>query len=133
MKNEERAAKIKVYSDGKAIEENIAVVSAFVSKAINEISCAKIVFAGGNTPVGKFPFSDKDTINPGKTVRIDIECEKDQKTVFEGVVVKKRISVRDTNVLLTDIELTFKAKGMASTEISADGTTVIKGAMVMIN
>lgn len=104
--------KITIYSEGTAIDENFRVLSIFISKKVNRIPYAKIVFIDGDMPNGDFPLSNEDIFAPGKAIKIEAGYGQDQQPIFEGIVVKHGISINGRNSSRLVIELKDKAAKM---------------------
>lgn len=100
-----------ILSNGKPMDPLYELVSLDISQEVNRIPYAQLVLMDGDAAQQKFPISDSDFFEPGKTVEIKLHYEgssTQQKSVFKGVVIKQSVEANSDSSLLT-IELKDKA------------------------
>jgi Rhs element Vgr protein len=85
----------KIYSAGNEITENINVAAIIVERSLNHIPTAKIIIRDGDAAKGDFPASNKQELNPGELIRIDAGFHNHNKTIFEGVIIKQNIQLKN--------------------------------------
>lgn len=104
--------RLTVESGGRAIDDTIQVVSVSVHKEVNRIPVARLVVEDGDMPEQDFPVSSSGTFVPGAEIRISAGWDDKEEVVFEGIVVKHGISVRESNVSQLVVECRDKAVAM---------------------
>lgn len=95
---------VTILSDNKVINPAYALLSVQVTKEVNRIPYAELVFGDGDAAVREFAVSDSRVFEPGKTIEIKLRYEgdaKSEKTVFKGLVVTQGVSVENTASTLT--------------------------------
>jgi Rhs element Vgr protein len=90
---EHREFTVKV--EGTAVARSEQLLAAYITKAINKISSARLVYLDGSASAGDFPLSNSDTFVPGKKVEILAGGPNDQVSLFQGIVVRQSVKVRD--------------------------------------
>lgn len=103
-KNAAGLVRCSVYSENQAIKGLFGLISISVSKGINQIGRALLVFDAGNMPAGEVPESDDDTFSPGKKIRIEAGYQNDENTIFEGIVTSHNLSIQEGNDTTLQIE-----------------------------
>lgn len=81
--------------NGVSIASKYMIVKININKKINKISRAKIFISGGDAYKNTFDESEDSNFNPGKSVEIKLGYEQNNITVFEGIIGKLRISLKD--------------------------------------
>ncbi|MBL7803255.1 MAG: type VI secretion system tip protein VgrG [Saprospiraceae bacterium] len=84
-----------VLSDGSPVGENLEVLSITVQKELNRVPVAKLVIRDGDAATGSFEVSNADYFLPGKKLTIRAGLDGERSKIFEGVVVKHAIRVRE--------------------------------------
>ncbi len=112
-KNSEGVIKLTIYSEGSKLKDSIKIVSVEVDKAINLIPVARITMLDGDMPNKNFPVSDTNDFEPGNTIKIAAGYKDDEKTIFEGVVVKHNLKITGDNYSRLYIECRDQAMAMA--------------------
>lgn len=82
--------------DGKAIAAEYQVKAISVSTEINRIPSAKILFRDGEASKRDFELSAKSDFVPGKKVIIKIGRDGTNTKVFEGIVIRHAIKIKNT-------------------------------------
>lgn len=70
-------------------------MGAYVTKSVNRVATARLVYADGSASGGDFPLSNGDTFLPGQEVEIQAGAGADPVTIFKGIVVRQSLKVRD--------------------------------------
>ncbi|MEO6813024.1 MAG: type VI secretion system tip protein VgrG [Ginsengibacter sp.] len=99
----------KVFINGSLLSNEILLSQITVSKSFNKISYAKMVFLDGSASDRNFPLSNDDKFKPGNTVKIQLGYHGEVDTVFEGIIIKHGIKVRQQASSLLTIEAKDKA------------------------
>lgn len=66
-----------------------------MTKTVNRVSAARLVYADGSASAGGFSLSDADIFLPGQTVEILAGAGADPVSIFTGIVVRQSLKVRD--------------------------------------
>lgn len=111
--------KISISSEGNPLGDDFNLVSATISKKINKIPYATLVFKDGNMEEGDFPLSNKDDLKPGKLIKIEAGYGQETESIFEGIVVKHGIKISGKNSSVLVVELKDKAVKMTLSRNSA--------------
>lgn len=104
---EHREFTVKV--DGTEVERSEQLLAAYVTKAVNKISAARLVYLDGAASSSDFPLSNKDTFIPGKEVEISAGPANAPVSIFKGIVIRQSIKVRDHTAPQLVIECRHKA------------------------
>lgn len=86
--------------DGNDVSSDLQILSIAVNREINRIPSARIQVEDGEASKGTFAISNSDRFVPGKTIEIKLGYRSQNDTVFKGVVVKQRLSVRKSGSAL---------------------------------
>jgi len=76
---------------GSAIPGSYGVLSLDIVHEIGRIPYAHLVLQDGDTAEQTFAISESDTFVPGAEIEIDLGYDREEQTVFRGVVVRQRI------------------------------------------
>lgn len=90
---EHREFTVKVGGQAVGREQHLSGV--YVTKAVNRIAAARLVYLDGSAAASDFPLSNAATFVPGAEVEILAGAGSDPVPVFKGVVVRQAIRVRD--------------------------------------
>lgn len=71
------------------------LLAASVTKAVNKVSSARLVYLDGSASASDFPLSNADTMLPGKKVEVLAGPGDNPVTLFKGIVVRQSLKVRD--------------------------------------
>jgi Rhs element Vgr protein len=104
---EHREFTVKV--DGTEVARSEQLVAAYITKAVNKISSARLVYLDGSASSGEFPLSNSATFVPGKEVEILAGTANDAVSLFKGIVVRQSVKVRDHIAPQLVIECRHKA------------------------
>ena len=101
-----------ILSEGQPINSGYQVLSLSVSKEINRIPTAKIVFIDGDASEEKFEISDTSDFIPGKKIQIKLGRDSSNTTVFKGIVTKHAIKIRGNGASMLIVECKDEAVKM---------------------
>jgi Rhs element Vgr protein len=99
----------KVFINNTELSNEITVHQLTVNKSFNKIAYAKIVFADGTVASRDFVLSNDDRFKPGSEIKIQLGFDGHPETVFEGIIVKHGIKIRQVGSSLLMIEAKDKA------------------------
>ena len=88
-------ATFDILSGGRVVNPGYQVISIVVTKEVNRIPTAKIVIRDGDAAEETFEISNKDEFIPGKEIQIKIGRDNHNNTVFQGIITKHSIRVRE--------------------------------------
>lgn len=88
-------ASYDILVDGTAINPSFQVLSISISKEINRIPVAKIVFRDGDAAERNFSLSNEDVFIPGKSIRINIGRDGNNTQAFKGIIIRHAIKVKE--------------------------------------
>lgn len=84
----------KVFINGIPLSNEVLLTQITVTKTFNKISTAKMVFLDGAASERDFSLSDDDQFKPGNTIKIQLGYHGEADTVFEGIIIKQGVRVR---------------------------------------
>lgn len=90
---EHREFTVKV--DGAAVPREHQLSSLTISTVANRIASARLCYLDGAAATGEFPLSDADLFIPGKEVEIVAGGGSQTQSLFQGIVVRQAVRVRD--------------------------------------
>src|SRR5690349_17184231 len=90
---EHREFTVKV--NGTEVERSEQLLAAYVTKTVNKISAARLLYLDGAASTGDFPLSNKDTFVPGREVEILAGPPSAPVSIFKGIVIRQSVKVRD--------------------------------------
>jgi Rhs element Vgr protein len=90
---EHREFTVKV--DGSAVPRQHQLQAVSVVATANRIASARLVYVDGEAAAGSFPLGDSPLFVPGAAVEVRAGTGRDSTLVFEGVVVGRRLKVRE--------------------------------------
>lgn len=100
---------VKIFVNGDALSKEALLMQVTVIKSFNKISSAKIVFLDGSASERDFMLSNDDKFKPGNAIKIQLGYHDDADTVFEGIIIKHSIKIRQQAPSLLMIEAKDKA------------------------
>jgi Rhs element Vgr protein len=104
---EHREFTIKV--NGAVVGREQQLVGVYVTKTVNKIAAARLVYLDGSSAPGDFPLSNTDLLIPGKAVEILAGTTKDPISIFKGIIVRQQLKVRGH----TASQLTIECRHLA--------------------
>ena len=99
----------KISINDVELKADIPVSQITVSKSFNKITYAKIVILDGSVEKRDFLISNSDNFKPGNKIKVELGYNGKTKTVFEGIIVKHGIKVRQQGRTQLLIEAKDKA------------------------
>lgn len=99
----------KIYSEGSEVPGTFQVVSVVVDRSINKIPLARIVLKDGDPSTQNFNAANSAEFEPGKTIKIEAGFHNQNETIFEGVVIRQNIRLKNGR----DSFLVVECKDMA--------------------
>lgn len=66
-----------------------------ITKSVNKIASARLVYLDGAAATGDFPLSNTDLFIPGQSIEILAGTESQWDSLFQGVVVRQSLKIRD--------------------------------------
>jgi Rhs element Vgr protein len=99
----------KVFINGTPLSNEILLSQITVNKSFNKIASAKMIFMDGSASDRNFPLSNDDKFKPGSTIKIQLGYHGEADTIFEGIIIKHAIKVRQQASSLLTIEAKDKA------------------------
>ena len=109
-----------VFSDGKPVTDDAQFISISVSKALNRIPRARIVFDDGEIDRQDFPVSNRTLFRPGAKITINAGYGKEQKQVFDGIVVRLSVKLTHGNYSRLVVECRDRAVAMTAGRSNAN-------------
>ncbi|MGN6297109.1 MAG: type VI secretion system tip protein VgrG [Ginsengibacter sp.] len=100
---------VKIFVNGDALSKEALLMQVTVIKSFNKISSAKIIFLDGSASERDFMLSNDDKFKPGNTLKIQLGYHDDADTIFEGIIIKHSIKIRQQAPSLLMIEAKDKA------------------------
>ena len=100
---------VKIFVNGDALSKEALLMQVTVIKSFNKISSAKIIFLDGSASERDFMLSNDDKFKPGNTIKIQLGYHDDADTIFEGIIIKHSIKIRQQAPSLLMIEAKDKA------------------------
>jgi Rhs element Vgr protein len=128
--NAEGVVRVTVFSGGTKLADESQLISLTVTRAVNRVPAARLVFADGDMPNRKFPLSDAETLTPGTSIRISAGYGDDEQTIFEGIVVKHSIHIGRENEARLLVECRDKAVKMTVGRKNATYSKMLDSAVI---
>jgi Rhs element Vgr protein len=94
------------------INSSHEVIAIVVSKEVNRIPTAKIVFRDGEASTRNFEISNTDDVIPGKKIVIQFGRDGGNRQVFKGVITKNAIKVKENGNTELHVECKDEATKM---------------------
>jgi Rhs element Vgr protein len=109
----------KVFINNTELSNEITVSQLTIHKSFNKIAYAKVVFMDGTVASRDFVLSNDDRFKPGSEIKIQLGFDGNAETIFEGVIVKHGIKIRQVGASLLMIEAKDKAIKLTGARKSA--------------
>ena len=81
--------------EGQPIGREHHLAGVYITKAVNRIAAARLVYLDGRAAESDFPLSNTEHFVPGRAVEIVAGAEADSTAIFRGIVVRQSLKVRD--------------------------------------
>jgi Rhs element Vgr protein len=105
--SEHREFIIKV--DGEEVARSQQLLAAYVTKAVNKISAARLVYLDGSASSSDFPLSNAATFVPGQEIEVLAGTTDEPVSIFKGIVIRQSIKVRGHTAPQLIVECRHKA------------------------
>jgi Rhs element Vgr protein len=128
--NAEGVIGVTIFSDGTKLADESQLISLTVTRAVNRVPAARLVFSDGDMPNRKFPLSDAESLTPGTPIRIAAGYGDDVQTIFEGIVVKHSIRIGGENEARLLVECRDKAVKMTIGRKNATYSKMLDSAII---
>jgi Rhs element Vgr protein len=102
-----------ILTDGTECPRTYQLLSIAVTREVNRIPSATLVFVDGEPSKQSFDISNKPDFEPGKEIEIKAGYRSDEQSLFKGMVVRHGIKVRKSGAVLV-VECRDKAAKMAA-------------------
>lgn len=93
--SQHEVATYSLFINDAALDPSIDVFSISVTRETNRIPMARIVIRDGEASERNFAISNQEQFIPGKKVKIKVGRDGDDSQVFQGIIVKHAIRVRE--------------------------------------
>ncbi len=97
-------ATVDIFSDGEKVPESVQILGVGVNRSVNRIPSATLRIRDGDPSKEEFNISSGELFVPGRTIRIDLGYHNDNDTVFEGLIIRHRISASGRDGSTLEIE-----------------------------
>lgn len=95
--------------EGTALPREHQLLAASITKLVNRVAAARLVFVDGEAARGDFPLQGSDTFLPGKEVEIMAGSGDDPVTLFKGIVIRQGLKVRERSAPQLVVECRHQA------------------------
>ena len=119
----------KVLVDGQPLAGTVKIMRVDIRHELNTIASAALVVSDGDPAAQDFPVSSSDDLIPGKAIEIQGGYQSDDETLFQGIIVRQRVSVRRSGSNLLHVECRDAAYKMALAPRSQYFTNVTDSAL----
>ena len=102
----------KIYSEDSQLPGKLTIVSIVVNRSINKIPSARLVFKDGDPSSQNFPASNSKELEPGKTIRVEAGFHNKNELIFEGLIIKHHIRLKNGKDSFLVVECRDKAYAM---------------------
>jgi Rhs element Vgr protein len=102
----------KVYSEGNELPGTFNILSVMVERSINKVPIARIIMKDGDPSAQDFSNSNSAELEPGKQVKIEAGFHNQVQTIFEGVIIKQNIRLKNGRESYLVIECKDKSYAM---------------------
>lgn len=109
----------KVFLNGAPMSNEISLEHVTVNKSFNKIAYAKLLFNDGSADEQKFELSNDDKFKPGNTIKVQLGYHGEVETVFEGIIIRHSIKIRQHGGSTLLIEAKDKAIKLTGARKSA--------------
>ncbi len=103
----QREFTVKVEGTAVGREQQLLAVS--ITKSVNKIAAARLVYLDGAASSSDFLLSNAETFLPGKAIEIMAGSMDDPTSLFKGVVIRQALKIRDNSAPQLVVECRHKA------------------------
>lgn len=93
-----------VYSNGNKVNSSFCLNSIEVHREVNRIGRAILKYNAGDKPNSNIPESEAEDFKPGQKIKITVGYNSEESSVFEGIVVSQKITIKDEDAPLLVVE-----------------------------
>lgn len=104
---------------GEAVAREHQLLAVYVTKSVNKISAARLIYLDGAASAGDFPLSNAGTFVPGAEIEILAGPGRAPVSLFQGVVVRQGLKVREQSAPQLAVECRHRAVKMTGARKSA--------------
>jgi Rhs element Vgr protein len=105
-------ASVSIRAGGESIDDQTVLVSVEVTKGVNRVPTARLVFLDGDMPNQTFPLSSSSWLTPGTEIEILAGYDLKTTSIFKGLVVRHSITITGSNDARLVIDCHDKAMKM---------------------
>jgi Rhs element Vgr protein len=87
-------ATYKIAVDGTEVDPSFQLLSLSISKELNKVSTASVIFRDGDAALQTFTLSNQEIFIPGKKIEISVGRDGVNKSAFKGLIIKHAIKVK---------------------------------------
>ena len=87
-------ATYKIMVEGTEVDPSYQLLSLSISKEVNRVSAASLIFRDGDAALQTFALSNKEDFIPGKKIEISIGRDSVNTSAFKGIIIKHSIRVK---------------------------------------
>ena len=109
----------KVFLNETELSNEIQLSQVTINKSFNKISFAKLVFIDGSADEQDFILSNDNKFKPGTTIKVQLGYHGETETVFEGIIIRHGIKIRQQGGSVLMIEAKDKAIKLTAARKSA--------------
>ena len=109
-----------VTANGELLPPDVQLISASITRAVNSVPMAKLVFMDGDVATQTFPIADMELLVPGVELVVNLGYGDSSSEVFKGVVVRFGVKVSGDNESRLLVECRDKAAAMTLGRVSAN-------------
>ena len=101
-----------IKANGTALSTSFQVVSMSFSKEINRIPAARLIIYDGNASEQDFAISNQPDLVPGAEIEIAVGYHSDEATLFNGIILRHSLKIRNSGSPLLILDCRDKAVKM---------------------
>lgn len=95
--------------NNQAVPREHQLLSVYVTKSVNKLASARLVYRDGAAAISDFPLSNTELFVPGKEIELLAGTNSDPVSVFKGIVIRQSLKVRDYSAPQLRVECRHKA------------------------
>jgi Rhs element Vgr protein len=81
--------------NGEVVPREQQLLGIYITKTVNRIAAARLIYLDGAAASSDFPLSNKDTLIPGQSVEVLAGTDKEPISLFQGIIVRQQLKLRD--------------------------------------
>ena len=99
----------KVYSEGTQLPGTFNIIAIVIDRCINRIPWARLILKDGDPAAQDFKTSNTAEMEPGKTIKIEAGFHNQYEKIFEGIIIRQQIRMKNGKDSFLVIECKDKA------------------------